>query len=139
MLYIYIKNQLLKNTFHKQERLTGKKSIDLLFAKGRSVSSGPIKLIIKLSLSTQLYPAKAMFVVPKKKFKRAHDRNLLKRRMREAYRTNKNAFYQQLNEKGVKVSCALLYTSGKADTYAVIEKAIKDLLVQSVNKLKSPA
>jgi ribonuclease P protein component len=137
--YIYIKNQLLKNTFHKQERLTGKKSIDLLFAKGRSVSKGPLKLIIKPSLSTQLYPAKAMFVVPKKKFKRAHDRNLLKRRMREAYRINKISFYHMLHEKGIKVSCALLYTSGKTDTYAVIESAIKELLTQSVNKLKSPA
>lgn len=129
----------MKNTFHKQERLTGKKSIDLLFAKGRSVSTGPLKIIIKPSLSTQLYPAKAMFVVPKKKFKRAHDRNLLKRRMREAYRTNKSTFYHLLTEKGVKVSCAFLYTSGKADTYTVIEKAIIDLLNQSVNKLKSPA
>ncbi len=129
----------MKNTFHKQERLTGKKSIDLLFAKGRSVSNGPVKIIIKPSLSTQMYPAKAMFVVPKKKFKRAHDRNLLKRRMREAYRTNKNTFYKMLNEKGIKVSCALLYTSGKADTYAAIEKAIIDLLTQSVNKFKSPA
>jgi ribonuclease P protein component len=128
---------LLKNTFHKQERLTGKSSIDVLFAKGRSVSSGPLKIIIKPSLSTQLYPAKAMFVVPKKKFKRAHDRNLLKRRMREAYRTNKNTFYHMLNEKGVKVSCALLYTSGKTDTYAVIEKAIVELLTQSVNKVNS--
>lgn len=127
----------MKNTFHKQERLTGKKSIDLLFAKGKSVSNGPLKLIIKPSLSTQLYPAKAMFVVPKKKFKRAHDRNLLKRRMREAYRTNKNTFYHMLNDKGVKVSCAILYMSGKADTYAAIEKAIKELLTQSVNKLKS--
>ncbi len=128
---------MLKNTFHKQERLTGKKSIDLLFAKGKGISNGPLKLIIKASLSTQIYPAKAMFVVPKKKFKRAHDRNLLKRRMREAYRINKNTFYTMLNDKGLKVSCALLYMSGKTDTYAAIEKSLIDLLTQSVNKLKS--
>ena len=80
-----------------------------------------------------------MFVVPKKKFKRAHDRNLLKRRMREAYRINKNTFYSMLNDKGLKVSCALLYMSGKTDTYAAIEKSLIDLLAQSVNKLKSPS
>jgi ribonuclease P protein component len=130
---------LLKNTFHKQERLAGKKAIDLLFAKGKGLNKGPVKLIIKASLSTQIYPARAMFVVPKKKFKRAHDRNLLKRRMREAYRINKNTFYDMLNNNGLKVSCALLYTGGKTDTYAVIEKAVVELLGQSVNKLKPQA
>lgn len=130
---------MLKNTFHKQERLSGKKAIDLLFAKGKGSSIAPLKLIIKTSLSTQIYPARTMFVVPKKKFKRAHDRNLLKRRMREAYRINKNSFYASLNDKGLKVSCAFLYTNGKPDTYAVIEKALIELLSQSVNKLKSPS
>jgi len=130
---------LLKNTFHKQERLSGKKAIDLLFAKGKGSSIAPLKLVIKTSLNTQIFPARAMFVVPKKKFKRAHDRNLLKRRMREAYRINKNSFYAALNEKGLKVSFALIYMSGKADTYAVIQKSLIDLLSQSVNKLKSPS
>ncbi len=130
---------MLKNTFHKQERLSGKKAIDLLFAKGKGSSIAPLKLIIKTSLSTQIYPARIMFVVPKKKFKRAHDRNLLKRRMREAYRINKNSFYKSLNEKELKVSCAFLYTGGKPDTYAVIEKALIELFSQSVNKLKSPS
>jgi len=129
---------LLKNTFHKQERLSGKKAIDSLFAKGKGSSITPLKLIIKSSLKTQIFPARAMFVVPKKKFRRAHDRNLLKRRMREAYRLHKSSFYDSLNEKGLKVSCAFLYTGGKPDTYAVIEKSLIDLLSQSVNKLKSP-
>lgn len=128
---------MLKNTFHKQERLSGKKAIDLLFAKGKGSSIAPVKLVIKASLSTQIYPARTMFVVPKKKFKRAHDRNLLKRRMREAYRINKNDLYVSLNEKGLKISCAFIYMGGKLDTYAVIQKALIDLLNQSVNKLKS--
>ncbi len=128
---------MLKNTFHKQERLSGKKAIDLLFAKGKGSSLAPLKLIMRTSLSTQIFPARVMFVVPKKKFKRAHDRNLLKRRMREAYRVNKNAFYDSLNQTGLKVSCAFLYTSGKTDTYAVIQKALIELLSQSVNKLRS--
>lgn len=127
---------MLKNTFHKQERLTGKKAIDLLFSKGKGVNSVPLKMIIKPSLNTQIYPARVMFVVPKKKFKRAHDRNLLKRRMREAYRINKNAFYTLLNEKELKVSCAFLYTGGKADTYAVIQKALVELLTQGLKKLE---
>lgn len=125
----------MKNTFHKQERLTGKKAIDLLFAKGKGVNVPPLKMILRASQSTQSYPARMMFVVPKKKFKRAHDRNLLKRRMREAYRINKNEFYAMLNEKELKVSCAIIYTSGKTDTYAVIQNAIIEILKQGVKKL----
>ena len=92
---------------------------------------------VQILLATQTFPARVMFVVPKKKFKRAHDRNLLKRRMREAYRINKNNFYASLNENGLKISCAFLYMSGKPDTYVVIQKSLIDLLSQSVNKLKS--
>jgi ribonuclease P protein component len=127
---------LLKNTFDKQERLSGKKAIDSLFAKGKGTSAAPLKMIVKTSLGTQLYPARMMFVVPKKKFKRAHDRNLLKRRMREAYRLNKNDFYNLLNAKELKINCALIYTSGKADTYAVIQKAVLELLTASIKKLE---
>ena len=129
---------MLKNTFHKQERLYGKKAIDLLFEKGLSLSQAPIKLIYKASLSTQVYPSKAMFVVPKKKFKHAHDRNLLKRRMREAYRLSKNGYYEKLNGKGVKVNCAFIFTQNQIADFDTIDKAIQTLLNQSVNKLKSP-
>jgi len=129
---------LLKNTFNKQERLYGKKAIDLLFEKGSSLSQQPIKLVYKSSLLTQVYPGKVMFVVPKKKFKHAHDRNLLKRRMREAYRLSKNGFYDKLNGKGVKMNGAFIFLSNKIEDFETIDKAIQALLNQSVNKLKSP-
>lgn len=130
---------MLKNTFNKQERLYGKKAIDLLFEKGSPLSRQPIKMIYKSSLPTQVFPGKVMFVVPKKKFKHAHDRNLLKRRMREAYRLSKNAFYEKLNAKGVKINCAFIYLSNKTEDFETIDKALQALLIQSVNKLKSPA
>ena len=74
------------------------------------------------------FQATEMFVVPKRQFKKAHDRNLLKRRMREAYRLNKLNFYQQLSTANVKVVCAFIYVGKKQEEYITIEKAIKQNL-----------
>lgn len=69
-----------------------------------------------------------MFVVPKKKFKHANDRNKLKRRMREAYRLQKTDFYKLIEEKGQGVDIAFLYYGNKSEDYASIFTAIQKLL-----------
>lgn len=69
---------------------------------------------------------KAMFVVPKKKFKNAHDRNKLKRRMREAYRLQKADLYSQLGPIGMDV--AFIYYGNKSEEYTVIYQAFNKLL-----------
>ncbi|MCW3075455.1 MAG: ribonuclease protein component [Bacteroidetes bacterium] len=118
------------NTFHKQERLCSKKQIDLLFSKGKSHLSYPVKTIL-LETPVQLqFPVQAMFIVPKRQFKKAHDRNKIKRRMREAYRLNKNNIYESLKVSDKKVLLAFIYVGKKIEEYAVIEKAIvKELTV----------
>jgi ribonuclease P protein component len=67
-----------------------------------------------------------MFVVPKKKFKHANDRNTLKRRMREAYRLQKGEFYISLGP--YKLDVALLYYANKTEEYDTIFKATAKLL-----------
>lgn len=68
-----------------------------------------------------------MFVVPKRQFKRAHDRNKLKRRMREVYRLNKNSFYENLNSVNKKMILAFLFVGKKQEDYVTIEKAVLKL------------
>ncbi len=72
--------------------------------------------------------AAAMFVVPKRNFKHAHDRNLLKRRMREVYRKTKSAFVQKHTASPVRISICFLYTSKNEEAYPKIEQAIQILL-----------
>jgi ribonuclease P protein component len=126
----------IKNTFHKSERLCSKKQIDLLFSKGNSETSYPLKIIYLDQPSTESrFPAQAMFVVPKRNFKRAHDRNLLKRRMREAYRLNKADFYETLRLKGNHRLIAFLYISKKEESYAgIFSSALKLLTAAAKTK-----
>lgn len=74
------------NTFNKEERLCSKKSLDLLFKNGSSFLLYPFRVTYFQVDEPWQYPVKVVINVPKKRFKRAVDRNLLKRRIRETYR-----------------------------------------------------
>ena len=90
-------------SFHKTERLCSKKIIDKLFIEGKTIFVYPVKIVyLETSLSSK-FPVQAVFTVGKRNFKRAVQRNLIKRRMREAYRLNKHKFYHEIGEKQVAV------------------------------------
>jgi ribonuclease P protein component len=97
-----------------------------LFEKGRTASAYPVKIIFLGSAMEEGRQVRAMFVVPKKKFKHANDRNKLKRRMREAYRLQKDGFYGTVGN--TKLNLAFLYYANKTEEYSIISKAIGKLL-----------
>lgn len=110
-------------SFRKEERLCSKKIIDILFTEGISFLVFPLKIqIIETKLPVSL-PAQAAFIVSKKIFKKAIDRNMLKRRMREAYRLNKNDFYINLKERQLAVF--FIFIGKEIIGYKQIETAMK--------------
>ena len=112
----------IKHTFPKSERLTGKKSIEELFSKGSSFYMHPIVLKYKLVDGTS---HRALFAVSKKNLKKAVDRNLIKRRLREAYRLNKH----QLSAKNNSFyNLAFIYTDPHILAYEEIENRLSKLL-----------
>ncbi len=113
-------------TFTKIERLCSKKAIDDLFASGKSKTQFPFKLMFKTSEFESPFPARVMFVVPKKKHKRANKRNAIKRRMREVYRLNKHELYTKLGDK--KTDLMFICLSNEELEYKVIEKSMLALL-----------
>ena len=113
-------------TFSKIERLCSKKAIDDLFANGKSKTEFPFKLFYKKTEFESPFPVRAMFVVPKKKHKRANKRNVIKRRMREVYRLNKHLLYESL--KTQKIDVMFICLSNDDLEYTKIEKSMLQLM-----------
>jgi len=115
--------------FPKEERLCSRTSIKELFAKGSSFYLQPF--FVKFLSSTD-DGNKVLFSVSKKNFKRAVDRNLLKRRMREAYRLNKTTLQ---TDKSYNI--AFVYTSKEVLSFEIIQKRlilVNERLIKRVQK-----
>lgn len=82
-------NLFMTEKFPSAEKLKSKILIDRLFAEGRSLHKFPVKLIYLPIKDLDLQSNKTGVSVPKRNFKKAVDRNYLKRLLREAYRKNK--------------------------------------------------
>lgn len=111
-------------SFKKGERITSRKILSSLFTKGESVYVHPLRILYRRS-SGDRYPAAFAVSVPKRLFRKAVDRNLLKRRIREAYRMKKPGFYSGLNAMGRQVHLVILYQDQKKFDYFSIEDALR--------------
>ncbi|MET3982046.1 ribonuclease P protein component [Mucilaginibacter sp. UYP25] len=118
-------------TFKKEERLCNKKLIDGLFHNGSSFLCYPFRASWALTSSEQQFPVQIVFSVAKKRYKRAVDRNLVKRRMREAYRLNKQSLlYDVLNTAEKKLVLSISYIGKEISTSDLFEKKMIKLLNQ---------
>jgi ribonuclease P protein component len=121
-------------TFSKEERLCSKLLIDKLFAGGKTVYSFPYRFVYTLTdVDDTKFPIKVVFSVPKRNFKKAVDRNLLRRRIREAYRLEKHLFYNQLDTNGKNVALMIIYTNKEIADYNTLHKT----LIKGMKKLIS--
>lgn len=119
-------------TFNKEERLCSKKQMDKLFSEGSSFLVYPLKVVYSNFEFPGPYPARAAFAVSKKLYKKAVQRNTIKRRMREAYRLNKHIFYS--SEKIQKTVVIFIFIGKTNLDYNSIEKAIQKSLTILLNK-----
>lgn len=84
---------------------------------------------IPTALHPLLKPTVAILVsVPKRLHKRANVRNLLKRRMREAYRLNQEPLRELCVQHHIRLSIGLLYSSGEVADYTTIENAVRKII-----------
>jgi ribonuclease P protein component len=146
-------------TLGKHERLKSRKAIEQLFSEGKKFTSIPFRVFYNLTLnpsakekdfehSDSLNPASTTghqvsnirhpssviqfgVGVSSKNFKKAVERNRVKRLVREAWRLQKNLLQEKLKEKGLVLNVFCIYTNAELPDYQFVagkmETVIKKL------------
>jgi len=109
--------------FPAKQRLKSKKIIEELFKNGSSVYLYPFRLIYPSKQAiTSAYP-QVLISVPKRNFKKAVDRNRLRRQIKEAWRLNRQLIYAE-EWKIVPEYCIFIYTSKEKMPFKAIDKKL---------------
>lgn len=115
------------NTFGKHERITSDSAIQELFKKGQSGFSFPIKYLIRNDKS-EIGSVKILITVPKRSFKKAVDRNHLKRLIREAYRCYKHPLTDLAKAKKLAIEIAFIYVVKEKVDFAQVETGMAKII-----------
>lgn len=115
----------------REERLKSKKMLGALFKGGNSFVAYPLRIVWLPAETVQQVPQALVQVaisVPKRNFKTAVERNLLKRRIREAYRLNKQALLEKVQPTDKPVAMMIMFIAKEALSFAEIQTGILKMI-----------
>ncbi|AKD05505.1 ribonuclease P protein component [Pontibacter korlensis] len=112
--------------------MCSKRLISLLFSKGSSFNLYPLRFVYYTPQDLPPGQTQVLVSVSKRYFKRAVDRNRLKRQMREAYRLNKHMLYQRPDQAPRLLG--ILYIGKEKKTFHSIQKKLISGLERCLNK-----
>jgi ribonuclease P protein component len=121
--------------FPKKQKLCGEKVIERLFANGKSISEKPFRAIWNFEKNNDQVFVKSLIVVSKKRLKLAVDRNVLKRRIKEAYRLQKKQLECFLESTKQQLNLAIIYQEEEILDYKTLEEKINLLLSRLIKEL----
>lgn len=120
----------MKYRFPKKEKVVSLKIINALFEKGApGVFLFPFKISF-IIVTNQQVSSQVLIIVPKRNFKKAVDRNRIKRQIREIYRQNKEIFLQNLKASQVQVAISIAFVGKTELEYAKANQALIKVLKQ---------
>jgi ribonuclease P protein component len=127
--FLFIKMKKRGASFTKGERLCSVRAIGDLFSGGRSISLPPLRIIYRVMPEDQsMEPVRVLISVPKRYFKKAVDRNLIKRRIREAYRQNKLPLINSLQGSGKRIDISIIWNDASIQSYDITERCVKEMI-----------
>lgn len=124
----------MKATYSKKDKLKSQQVIKQLFAEGQSITQFPLKLIYLKTTFKDNAQLKTGVSVSKRLFNSAVDRNRIKRLMREAFRLNKAAYF---NNSTTSYAFMILYISKDGTTFEELNNKMKALLQKFITKTQS--
>ncbi|MFY7945143.1 MAG: ribonuclease P protein component [Crocinitomicaceae bacterium] len=125
----------MDQSFGKEYKLCSRILIDKLFQEGKRLRFDPFSLVYLTGNHEFKTPFQVLISVPKKQFKRAHDRNYVKRRIREILRKNKSFLDLQQADNN-KILLAVVYNFNQQLTFAEMEQKLVTALEKLSTKLK---
>lgn len=126
----------IRYTFPKEERICSKITFDYLFKKGQSFRVDMLKCVYVFDPPSHLINTNlsVAFSVPRRKFKKAVDRNYLKRRLKEAFRLNNHRLKSCLDDQDIALAFIMIYIKPYKADYPRIERAVVNIMEKLSNK-----
>ena len=121
--------------FPKKQKLCSETIIKGMFSNGKSFTTSAVRLVWKEDNNEDEVTVKSIIVVPKKKIRLAVKRNVIRRRMKEAYRLHKIELENMLKDKKLQLSIAMIYQKDKILPYETVEEEIKFILERLIKEI----
>jgi ribonuclease P protein component len=122
-------------TLGKAQRLKSRKAIDQLFAGGKSFMVPPVRVVYAFGAKKDMPVLQAGFGVSTRYFKKATQRNRVKRLLRECWRLQKSLLETQLQDNNCQLQVFILFTDGRLPTYPELYPKIA-LVIKKLSQIK---
>lgn len=126
----------MNETLGKEYKLCSKKIITAIFENKQRVKQFPLVAMFQITELPSNTPFQIVFSAPKRTFRKAHDRNRIKRLCKETVRKNKFILEEYLNQAQLQLALFLVYSHSEELSYELLYKKNKQLFEQIVVELK---
>jgi len=124
--------------YHKKEKLKSRTELQAIFTTGKSFSVFPIKVFFVEKDSTDTsVPVHAGVGVSSKHFKKAVDRNRIKRLLREAYRLEKQSLHEAIVTQSKTISVFFLYLDKELPDYTLVREKMKEGIEKLIKRINT--